>query len=197
MGDVPAISMLATLSILDGIKLGDVKVLDYLGYLINLWLSTRTYHDLRVFTSTYHDINLLTKTYHDIGMCTKTYHDITILTKTYHDVKIWTGDKDMIRRDWQRGETVPIWAEVKLASTGALYDPTHDPAVVLWLYDEDGTTVLDEVTMEKDDTGMYVYYWNSPVDAALGKYRPKSKAQDGSGDSAKITIENYSFVLHA
>ena len=34
------------------------------------------------------------------------------------------------------------------------------------------------------------------ADDAAGDYRPKAKDQDGTGDSAKITIENYSFTLY-
>lgn len=127
---------------------------------------------------------------------TKTYHDLKVFTKTYHDVKIWTGEDDMTnRRDWQKGETVPIWAEVKLASTGALYDP--DQGVKVWLYDEDSTLVSVEAgwSMTKDSTGMYVYYWNTDTDDKSGWYRAKSKAQDGTGAEAKVTIENGTFLL--
>lgn len=139
-------------------------------------------------------LKLLFKSYHDIKIYTQTYHDVKVFTQTYHDVKIWTGDKDMIRRDWERGETVPVWMEVTLVSSGALYDPDY---VYLWLYDKDGTVVVDgEEVTTNPSTGLYVYYWNSPLDAVLGEYRGKGKTQDGSGDLAKITIENGGFILH-
>lgn len=129
-----------------------------------------------------------------LWLFTKTYHDLEVCTKTYHDVTIWTGDGDMtIRRDWHRGETVPVWAEVKLESTGALHDP--DQGVLITAINSAGTKVLDAQAMTKSEVGKYVYYWNSPVDAILGWYRCSGKAQDGAGSTAKITIEHGGFAL--
>lgn len=127
---------------------------------------------------------------------TKTYHDVELLTKTYHNTKIWIGGSDMTeRRDWQRGETVPIWAEVRLESTGALNSPSE--GLLLYLFDPDGKVLatVDGEDMDEDSTGMYVYYWASPVDADVGWYRTDVKAQDGVGASAKITIEHGGFNL--
>lgn len=100
-----------------------------------------------------------------------------------------------IRRDWQRGETVPIWAEVKLVSTGALHSPSE--GVVLYVYDPDGAVLstINGEAMDEDSTGMYVFYWNSPADADVGWHRARGKAQDGTGATAKITIENGGFNL--
>ena len=100
-----------------------------------------------------------------------------------------------VRRDWQKGETVPIWAEVKLTSTGALYDP--DQGVKLYLYDPDGTVLsgVNGVSMTKDSLGMYVYYHNTSDSDDSGWYRAKGKAQDGTGENIKVTIENGGFNL--
>lgn len=125
----------------------------------------------------------------------QTYHDVEIFTETYHDVKIWTGEYNMTRRrDWQRGETVPIWAECKLVSTGALYDP--DQGVTLTVTcKESGVVVVNGLAMTKDSVGMYVYYYNTDTDNVISWYKCDGKAQDGSGDSAKVTIEHGGFNL--
>jgi hypothetical protein len=124
---------------------------------------------------------------------------IQIFTEPYHCVKIWTGGEDMtIKRNWQRPETVPIWAEVKLG--GVLTDPTGDVLLTLVHVDTSTrppteTTILDEVVMTKDATGMYIYYWTSEEDSEVGWYRTKVQAQDGIGDDAIITIEYGGFIL--
>ena len=103
----------------------------------------------------------------------------------------------MIRRNWQQGETVRIWAEVRLVSTGALYDP--DQGVILYVYDPDGTVLTDinGEAMTKSETGLYYFDWNTDTDDELGWYRAKGKAQDGTGATAKVTIENGGFNLQA
>lgn len=100
-----------------------------------------------------------------------------------------------IRRDWQRGETVPIWAEVRLETTGALYNP--DQGVVLTVTDPSGTAVITAQAMTLYSTGIYVYYWNSEATSVVGWYRAKGTAQDGTGATAKVTIENGGFNLQA
>ena len=99
-----------------------------------------------------------------------------------------------IRRDWQKGETVPIWAEVILASTGALYDPNQGVKLTV-TSPITGTKVVDAGTMTKSTVGMYVYYWNSVAGSEVGWYEASGKAQDGAGAGAKITIEHSGFFL--
>jgi len=94
-----------------------------------------------------------------------------------------------VRRKWQRGETVPIWAEVRLTSTGALYDP--EDGVTVTLYKPDGSKVLDAEPMTKESTGLYVYYWNSKDTDTVGWYPVTVKVIDG----LKITIEHGGFEL--
>ena len=176
LSDVPGLAMIAFVALLEAIKLGDYRYIGEIGKAITLWLSTKTYHDVKLYT--------------------ETYHNVEVFTKTYHNVIIWTGERDMtIRRDWQRGETVPIWAEVKLVSTGALYSP--DQGVLIYIYDPDGTVLpgVNGEAMTEDGIGMYVYYHNTADDDDTGWYRAKGKAQDGTGGTAKVTIENSGFNL--
>ena len=204
LSDLPSCVMKALVEHSDTLTLSDAQNIAMLARLVrsetlNLQdnaLVTMLAQVLRQETLTLEDIVLLSR----IGMLvklwlfTKTYHDLEVCTKTYHDVTIWTGDGDMtIRRDWHRGETVPVWAEVKLESTGALHDP--DQGVLITAINSAGTKVLDAQAMTKSEVGKYVYYWNSPVDAILGWYRCSGKAQDGAGSTAKITIEHGGFAL--
>ena len=92
-----------------------------------------------------------------------------------------------IRRTWQRPETVPIWAEIKIA--GVLDDPGEP--VLLTVYEPDGTVLLDGVTMDNDSVGMFVYYWTSQLTSATGWYKTKVVAQDGT----KVTVEYSGFQL--
>ena len=98
-----------------------------------------------------------------------------------------------IRRNWQRGENVPIWAEVKLVSTGALHDP--DQGILLTVTDKDDTAVVDAQAMTKSVTGIYYYKWVSESDSVLGWYKCTATAQDGTGADAWITIEHGGFRL--
>jgi len=164
IGDSRLLEALMSLSHTDGVKLGTVAniYISLIGRLLRMWLST------------------------------KTYHNVSMFTEPYHCVTIRTGGEDMIRRDWQRGETVPIWAEVKLTSNGALYDPE---AIILYLYDEADATIVDGEAMVYDSQGMYVYYHQTAIDAILGWYRAKGKVTDGSGETLRVTLENGGFNL--
>jgi len=96
-----------------------------------------------------------------------------------------------IRHTWQRPETVPIWAQIEVAAT--LHDPSE--TVLLTMTDPKGTVILDEVTMDKDSLGMYIYEWTSLTTSEVGWYRAMAHAQDGTGAGAKITIEYGGFYL--
>jgi len=175
IGDTTAILATFSLALTEALRIGDVRALGIIGKLLLLWLSMQTYHDVTLFT--------------------KTYHDVIMYTEPYHNLALWTGGEDMsIRRDWQKGETVPIWAEVILASTGALYDPNQGVKLTV-TSPITGTKVVDAGTMTKSTVGMYVYYWNSVAGSEVGWYEASGKAQDGAGAGAKITIEHSGFFL--
>jgi len=98
-----------------------------------------------------------------------------------------------VRRDWQRGESVPIWAEAKDAD-GALFDP--DQGILLTVTDKNDTVVVDAQTMTKSVTGVYYYKWTSESDSVIGWYKCTATAQDGTGANAWITIEHGGFRLY-
>jgi len=165
IGDTTAILATFSLALTEALRIGDVRALGIIGKLLLLWLSMQT------------------------------YHDVIMYTEPYHNLALWTGGEDMsIRRDWQKGETVPIWAEVILASTGALYDPNQGVKLTV-TSPITGTKVVDAGTMTKSTVGMYVYYWNSVAGSEVGWYEASGKAQDGAGAGAKITIEHSGFFL--
>lgn len=96
-----------------------------------------------------------------------------------------------IRRNWQIPETVPIWAEIKVA--GALVNPSEP--VLLTVSKPDGTVLINSVTMENDSMGMYVYFYTTTGVDVAGWFKTKVVAQDGTGDNARITIEYGGFFL--
>ena len=99
----------------------------------------------------------------------------------------------METRHWQRGDTVPIWAEIRDPDTDALTDPSED--VKLTLTDPDGTVKVNNQTMTQSSTGKYVYYWLSTTDDAIGWYKAKVTVQDGTGTGARYVVEYSGFVL--
>jgi hypothetical protein len=186
LGETTLAQLISYLSHVEGVKFGDAKLVSAL---MNITLHDGTKFGDSVIIRFRTLVNLV-----KLILSTRTYHDMKIFTEPYHDVKIYTGEDAMtIRRDWQRGETVPIWATVTVK--GALYDP--DQGVLIYLYDPDGNVIsgVNGVAMTKDSEGSYVYYWNSSTGDEPGWYRPKGKAQDGEGSDAKVTIESGSFQL--
>jgi len=99
----------------------------------------------------------------------------------------------MVTRHWQRGDTVPIWAEIRDPDTNDLTDPSED--VKLSLTDPSGTVKVDNQTMTKSAVGKYVYYWTSSASDAIGWYKAKVTVQDGTGAGAKYVIEYGGFIL--
>jgi phosphatidate phosphatase APP1 len=94
---------------------------------------------------------------------------------------------------YNRGETVPIWAENRDWAE-ALQNPTA--GVKVTVTDSTGATVVaSTAAMTNISTGLYVYYWNSPSTATLGWYDYQCKAVDGSGDTARTTIQDGAFQL--
>ena len=98
-----------------------------------------------------------------------------------------------IRRDWQRGETVPIWATVKL--DGVLTDPSEGVLLTV-TSPTTSTKVVDAQAMTKSVTGVYYYKWASESDSVIGWYKCTATAQDGTGANAWITIEHGGFRLY-
>lgn len=100
---------------------------------------------------------------------------------------------------FQRGETVPIWAENRNWA-GVLTDPTA--GIKITLYKPDGVLAKDyddtDITdkpMTKDADGKYVFYYKSATANPIGWWRYFCKAVDGTGDAAKTVISYGSFEL--
>lgn len=68
-------------------------------------------------------------------------------------------------RDFQRGETVEVHAEVK-DSAGTLTDPTT--SITVTYTDSAGTAKVTTQAMTKDTTGLYDYQHSLAADAAYG-----------------------------
>lgn len=97
-------------------------------------------------------------------------------------------------RTFQRGETVPVHAYVRDWSDPPQYqDPSE--GVKITILDPSGTAKVTDAGMTKLDVGKYVYYYASQLSDTKGSYIPRCTAQDGSGGSARITIEVGSFDL--
>lgn len=96
-----------------------------------------------------------------------------------------------IRRNWQRPETVPIWAEIRVA--GVLTNPSEPTLLTVSL--PTGVALLTDVTMDNDSVGMFVYFWTSLLASIAGWYKTKVVAQDGTGAGAKVTVEYSGFYL--
>jgi len=67
-------------------------------------------------------------------------------------------------RDFQRGETVEVYAEVK-DQTGAFVDPTT--SITTTITDSAGSAKISAQAMTKSDTGKYTYHYTLLADAAL------------------------------
>jgi len=107
---------------------------------------------------------------------------------------------------FQRGETVPLWAETKNAA-GEYFNPT--PAgIKVTLKKPDGTIAKDaagddieDTAMVQTSTGKFVYYYDSSakgdpaVDEPLGWWHYSCKAVDGAGAEAKTVITHGSFEI--
>jgi len=98
-------------------------------------------------------------------------------------------------RNFQRPETIPIWAEVK-DWAGEYATPT---SVKLTVIHKEGTVpVVDNQSMDLADElveGIYVYYWTSLADSVLGWYVVTATITDGAGEGTIVTIELGGFNL--
>ncbi len=112
----------------------------------------------------------------------------------------------MTTQVWQKGETIPIWAEVR--NSAGLYNPTG--GVKITIKKPDGTAAKDAEGADITDKAMgkttppedgkYVYYYDSrakgepPVDDPSGWWHYFCEAIDGAGE-ARITITYGSFRI--
>jgi len=97
---------------------------------------------------------------------------------------------------FQVPETVPIWIEGK-NTAGELTEPE---SASIKIYDPDGTIVLDgeeesRAMASTDDTGYWVYYFESTGITNLGWYRVIATVLHGTGDTERTTVENGGFTL--
>ena len=96
-------------------------------------------------------------------------------------------------RNFQREETVPIWAEIK---TWAGVYSTPDQGVKITITDPDGTVQVNAVSMGAAvDTGKFTYHYLTISSSVLGWWRIMCKAQDGLAADAKYTIAYGGFTL--
>lgn len=92
---------------------------------------------------------------------------------------------------FQRPETVPIHAENK-NWLGEYTDPSQGVKIDIY---HRGTKVVSGQAMEREDTGKYVYYYNTSDSSPTGWYYYTCTAIDGGGAGAKTVITDGSFKL--
>jgi len=92
-------------------------------------------------------------------------------------------------REFQQGETVELYAEVK-TQAGVLVDPAS--GVDITIDDPSGVEKVSSTAMTNIDTGKYVYYYNIPVAAgSVGWWRAHAKSTD---TGTKYTIKVGGFL---
>ena len=108
---------------------------------------------------------------------------------------------DGITRYFQRGESVPVWgwnevddafADPSEGMTLTLQKPDGTPALAY-----DGVTPITDLALTKDETGKFVYKFHTTVTDATGTYKGWLTAQDGTGESAWITITPVDFTIES
>ena len=92
-------------------------------------------------------------------------------------------------RDFKRGETVELYAEVK-DQAGAFVDPAT--SITITVVDSAGTSKVSVSAMTKTDTGKYSYYYTIASDAALGWWTSTVITTD---TGSKITIASCGFEV--
>lgn len=83
---------------------------------------------------------------------------------------------------YKRGTCIHISCSV-YDIADALTDPNG--GVVVSVYDESGTAVVEDAAMSTSGTGLYYYDWQTDTNDSLGMYRVEVKATSG----AKVSIE--------
>lgn len=94
-------------------------------------------------------------------------------------------------RVFQRGETVPIYSDVK-DWDGNYITPT---SIKITIYKPDETKAVDGIAMTEIVKGQYVHYYNTETTNPVGWYRTQVVEVDGTGDTAKTTIKLGGFEL--
>lgn len=100
-------------------------------------------------------------------------------------------------RRFQRGETIPIWCEVK--TWAGVYE-SPDQGVKVTVTDPEGIVQIPEPpavsqAMTEDSAGKFVYYFTPDATDPLGWWRVRCKGQDGLAGLAKYTIADGGFYL--
>ncbi|MBA7577598.1 hypothetical protein ES708_19451 [subsurface metagenome] len=106
----------------------------------------------------------------------------------------------MTTQVFQRGETVPIWAETRNPA-GELFNPT--PAgIKVTLKKPDGTLAkdydesdIDGKPMSQTSIGKFVFYYKSAAADPPSWWHYWCEAVDGTSDAAKTVITHGSFEL--
>lgn len=108
--------------------------------------------------------------------------------------------EEMVTRNFQRSETVPIWSETENPA-GELFNPTPG-GIKVTLKKPDGTLAkdadendIDDTAMVQADIGKFVYYYKSNATDPVGWWRYFCKAVDGTGDGEKRVITHGGFAL--
>ena len=93
-----------------------------------------------------------------------------------------------------RGATVEIWAYFK--NWEGDYASPDQGAKVSYLKDPDGTAQVEDTAMTEDDTGKWVYRYDTESDGVVGWWRYRCIGTDGAV-SPKYSIKDGSFELKA
>jgi len=88
-----------------------------------------------------------------------------------------------------------IWVRAYIYdSAGSLVDPT---TVKLTLADSAGATKVNNLAMTKYAVGTYDYYYNTTATSAEGWWNGEVWVIDGSGDTAKTSVESFGVEVRA
>jgi len=98
---------------------------------------------------------------------------------------------------FQRGDTVPVWGEVRNAA-GGFMDPSAG-VTLIFLKNPKRVVKAEDEAMAKHatepETGKYVYYYASQEDDEPGWWHYCCQSVDGSGAGAKKNTQYGSFKL--
>jgi len=103
----------------------------------------------------------------------------------------------MITNVFQKGDTIPVWGEVRNAA-GGFMDPSEG-VTLIFLKNPSKVVKAENEAMAKHptepETGKYVYYYASQDDDETGDWHYCCKSIDGTGAGAKKNIQYGSFKL--
>jgi len=98
----------------------------------------------------------------------------------------------VVTNKFQRGETVPIYAEHK-DWDNEYQDPST--SIKVTVTNPKAVVKVTAEAMEKLEKGKYVYYYNSAADDETEDWKYVVISIDGSGDSARTTETHGAFIL--